>query len=845
MVSRAPGVLEEQRNSSITHNTISASHHTLASRLKKQKQLEKTTLYIVRNMAVTAIASHNFARLITSQVDGARIVHQEHDAADPATMDELMETASALDTEIQSIKAQVYKKLLANFTEFTHSFENSLELNGKIDELLRQADEMTSQTIDPETGLRQKVMSALVNHHEVSYRVQENDSILEGLKHFSRVDDILSQYEDCMDSGNILQAGHCIQQAAKVLAQPPNAGVESSNITKHLTEQCTRMSEAIDHMLDQLIASAIHFNHTEHDSTYYYQLFFSYNIKVPPLALPRAGSASTPGSIRWHELVRALTLLELASDKLRPLQKSILRNLLQPLIEFHKDSTLELVSSASNYASADGSSISLSVNLGHGRSEQATIFNDVRRVFEYIHQDIFLSEYSSPEFNAQQVSSDTEILTHVVGRHIAKEASAMILKYYLTDIIPLNINELKQFGSISAEVIRFEDDLIAMGFLTEADRELRDFVENIDVHYTNRKRDTLLKQGRAIIMSDDFKVIPVKDLDQDDELEQERSSWSIGDHDTDLKESSISIKAKQLVDMILTTLQGAAPLSADASPYLYQATHSLVDLYRVLMPVYHERTLTDVPALTILFYNDCMYIARELEKMTDRLENGIPGMDEVLYDDAIPPLKALAKKWLDIQVQKQREELMQSIDEASRFHDSSAESNFAACERAMKQIVYVFRHLGKAWKPTLSPMKFYHVLGQLLDDVAIRVIKEIEDLGDISEKESHKLAIICGLLFECEDQFDSAGPLVEEAKGDAYNDEDPIHYFVPSWEKFQLMTDILELSFAEIMTRFRAGQLHMFKVQELSNFVCSLFADTPLRQRNLEEIDQGHPFRRS
>lgn len=121
----------------------------------------------------------------------------------------------------------------------------------------------------------------------------------------------------------------------------------------------------------------------------------------------------------------------------------------------------------------------------------------------------------------------------------------MILKYYLTDIIPLNINELNQFGSISVEVIRFEDDLIAMGkdvdqyaiskndgvilpfnmhgfssarkkgFLTEADRELRDFVENIDVHYTNRKRDTLLKQGRAIIMSDDFKVIPVKDLDQD------------------------------------------------------------------------------------------------------------------------------------------------------------------------------------------------------------------------------------------------------------------------------------------------------------------------------------------
>lgn len=45
---------------------------------------------------------------------------------------------------------------------------------------------------------------------------------------------------------------------------------------------------------------------------------------------------------------------------------------------------------------------------------------------------------------------------------------------------------------------------------------------------------------------------------------------------------------------------------------------------------------------------------------------------------------------------------MQSIDEASRFRDSSVESNFAASERAMKQIVYVFRHLGKAWKVKIN-----------------------------------------------------------------------------------------------------------------------------------------------
>lgn len=68
-------------------------------------------------------------------------------------------------------------------------------------------------------------------------------------------------------------------------------------------------------------------------------------------------------------------------------------------------------------------------------------------------------------------------------------------------------------------------------------------------------------------------------------------------------------------------------------------------------------------------------------------------------------------------------------------------------------------------------MTFYKVLGKLLDDVVLRIIKELEDLTDISEKESHKLAALCGALFECEDQFDSAGQLVERIKGDAYNDE--------------------------------------------------------------------------
>ncbi|KAG0251028.1 Centromere/kinetochore protein zw10 [Mortierella polycephala] len=791
-------------------------------------------------MATAALSGHNFARIITSQLlepqTGSSLAslaaNGSNDVVEPTTMDELMQAVTSLDSEIQSTKAQVYKKLLANYSAFSESFVYSLELKDKINGLLERADDMTSQTMDPEawrcTGLRQTVMSALVDHHEISYKVQENNAILEGLSHFSRVEDILLQYESCMDAGKILQAGHCIQQASKELSQAPNAGVSSSRITKSLTEQCTRMTEAIDQMLDELVSNSIHITHSNQDSVCSFSLTLTYNIKVPPLSMPRSGSGSTPSTIRWHELIRALTLLDVAREKLRPLQKALIRHLLQPLIQYHRDAVLQIDRSA-DYVASHGSSISLSTRPGQGTGGTDGLFENIRRVFEYIQRDIFLQGYVSAEFNADEFSSDTEILTHFIGRNIAKEACAMISKHYLSTIVPSDVQGLKKFGSIASTATQFEDSLVSMGFLTDADRELRDFVENIEIHYTNNKRDTLLKIGRAVIMNEDFKTIQVKDLDKDDDLAANDDGWGhISDLDTELKDSSVSIKSKQLVDMVISTLKEAGSLSEVGSPHLYQATRSLIDLFRALMPVHHARTLTNVPALTMLFYNDCMYIARELEKVPARMEDSIPGMEDVQYDDVIPALKALAKKWLGVQVRKQQDELMESIDEAGGFQDSSLENNYAACERSMKQVVLVFRHLGKAWK--------------LLDGAVRRVIKELEKLTDISEKESHKLARICSVLFECEDQFDSAGPFVERVKGDAYNDEDPIHYFVPSWEKFQQLTDVLELSFAEIMTRFRAGQLHMFEEQELSNLVCALFADTPLRQHNLQEIEQGHPM---
>jgi hypothetical protein len=125
------------------------------------------------------------------------------------------------------------------------------------------------------------------------------------------------------------------------------------------------MTDAIDQMLDDLIANAIHYQYPTDDTGIHYKVTISYDIKVPALALPRSSSNSTPGLIRWHELIRALTLLDVAQEKLRPLQKFLIRQIIQPVIE-HYDGVAIIISSPESYASAEGTSLSLEMNPGHG-----------------------------------------------------------------------------------------------------------------------------------------------------------------------------------------------------------------------------------------------------------------------------------------------------------------------------------------------------------------------------------------------------------------------------------------------------------------------------------------------
>ena len=150
-----------------------------------------------------------------------------------------------------------------------------------------------------------------------------------------------------------------------------------------IQDQCSQMTEAIDQMLDELVASAIHITSTQ-EGAIDFSLELSYNVKVPYLALPRPSKGSTPAIIRWHELVRALTLLDLAREKLRPVQRALVSHLLQPLIQYREDAALEIVHSSNDYATSAGSSISLRIKPGNATGNRPDVHLQPPQAIIYI-----------------------------------------------------------------------------------------------------------------------------------------------------------------------------------------------------------------------------------------------------------------------------------------------------------------------------------------------------------------------------------------------------------------------------------------------------------------------------
>jgi len=135
-------------------------------------------------------------------------------------------------------------------------------------------------------------------------------------------------------------------------------------------------------------------------------------------------------------------------------------------------------------------------------------------------------------------------------------------------------------------------------------------------------------------------------------------------------------------------------------------------------------------------------------------------------------------------------------------------------------------------------------LASLVNHVVDYFMKEFSKFSDITETESHRLHKICKQFWELEKLFSGIEFLCNSENGFKIRVAN-IVAFVPKWNKFKWITEILEMSLLQITESWNSNKVigniqcplrQALSKEEVIFFIYDLFADGEIRRQRIKEL---------
>jgi centromere/kinetochore protein ZW10 len=243
-------------------------------------------------------------------------------------------------------------------------------------------------------------------------------------------------------------------------------------------------------------------------------------------------------------------------------------------------------------------------------------------------------------------------------------------------------------------------------------------------------------------------------------------------------------------------------------------------------------------------YNDSLYLAEKLRgfvtdygSRTNSSDRQTPGKLNLHAD--IKALELFGKRAYVKEMETQRTIVGDLLDGAQGFIHCTDQPFTLECENAVDSIIDRIRHMSKEWSSILSRSALLQSLGSLLSTVTNKFIVDVEDMSDISEPESQRLAQFCGQISKLNDLFlpEQSAPAPAPAHEDVQEIVPLTAVYTPNWLKFQYLASILESSLADIKYLWQEGELRLeFSAEEVVDLIEALFADSEHRRKAIGDI---------
>uniref|UniRef100_T1PI76 Centromere/kinetochore Zw10 n=1 Tax=Musca domestica TaxID=7370 RepID=T1PI76_MUSDO len=491
------------------------------------------------------------------------------------------------------------------------------------------------------------------------------------------------------------------------------------------------------------------------------------------------------------------TVLALFEARYNPMKLCdfLLENCLEPIIT--KPVSVEYCTEKDDYFQIN---ISYSVKAGNKslRPSYKQVFMYVKILFECL-------------ANINIEISTNKYVFGVIGNHIKEKFIKLLVEECLMYSIPDTMDEYQE-STLLDDLQKFEQMLTDICFLdADKDRELKDFGEKFNYLFEERFSVKILESARTIMQKDLQDMVIVCEGNNAKEVEDNKFLFP------QCMISKSTLELTKLMERILRQPPNSHHETdvndINASNIFLPIISTIVTTYCSDVPKIHDKLLESIPQQSVLFYNNCMYLANWVAKYSDV---GIP-----THPVLVKTLQSTGLRLFKVQEAKQQkiiQEIMKNLD------ISDTHSIGSAPLKLVRQCLRQMELLKNVWLYVLPETIYNKTFSFILNDFFQDIIRRIISLEDISAAVASELSELISVILE-------RVPDLFKEKHEAFQ--------VSSWMKLQQLQMILNASLQEIVDQWcdGAGILTAnYKAEELRHLIRALFQNTDRRAKALSRI---------
>nr|CAH7751198.1 unnamed protein product [Callosobruchus chinensis] len=402
-----------------------------------------------------------------------------------------------------------------------------------------------------------------------------------------------------------------------------------------------------------------------------------------------------------------------------------------------------------------------------------------------------------------------------IGLDIRDNLSELLIKHCLDDTIPTTTEDLQNFSTVIDATRDLENLLKEAKIFADDTSSIVEYISHIDKLFIDKKCEKYLALAHKIIKRDLYEMAEV-DMPSTDAL--------FGSSEKSSSKCYVSKSALELLEVLEKMFHQAVGASEPCANKLILTAESIVRLYRITVPEYHQTLLQTIPQQVALFHNNCYYLAYKFIDWDTEYCQNLPNTSGLVRE--AQALKVVASKIFTDYVKGQIEQI-EEIMKDSKLAGPTLDSLHPATEKCIRQCLRQHELLKTVWQKVLPYSIYNQTLGKILDTLCCKIINSIVQLEDISSDAATQMGDLLNVIIH--------------RGSNLFTNPKEVNLYVKSWYKLNELNFVLGANLMDINDHWSDGKgplaLH-FKCAELKTLIRALFQNTDRRAALLSKIQE-------